>query len=135
MKAVSLSRKLTTVFVIAEYLLMICPVLAISYLVNAEASGYIDPENGVIVVDAGHGGIDGGANRDGIPEKAINLNLALKLKTLLEHKGFKVILPRDQDVSLDNLNQASGSRHERDLIARVAIINASNAADISQYPC
>ena len=43
----------------------------------------------VIVIDAGHGGIDAGASgEDGTSEKDINLAIALKLKEAIE-KGLK----------------------------------------------
>lgn len=122
-----LSQKSLRLVVAAEYVMMITLILAVCCFINFDASAYVEPVNGVIVIDAGHGGIDGGANRDGILEKDINLTLALKLKTLLEQRGFKVILTREQDISLDHLNQSSGSRHKRDLIARTDIINAGNA--------
>lgn len=52
-----------------------------------------------ILVDAGHGGEDPGAVSDysGIREKDINLNIALKLKELLEKENFKVLLTREDD--------------------------------------
>jgi N-acetylmuramoyl-L-alanine amidase len=111
----------------AEYLLMIVLVSLTCFFVDTRASASADPGAGVIVVDAGHGGIDGGANRGALLEKDITLDLVLKLKTLLERRGYSVVLTRDSDVSLDNLNRSSGSRHERDLIARADIVNASNA--------
>lgn len=85
---------------------------------------FVDPKSGIVVVDPGHGGIDGGANKDGILEKEINLAIGIKLKKQLQEKGYTVIMTRDEDVSLDN---SSKSRHQRDLNARAAIINNSNA--------
>jgi N-acetylmuramoyl-L-alanine amidase len=77
-----------------------------------------------IVIDAGHGGIDGGTyHRDGTLEKNINLQVALELKGLLERSGANVIMTRTKDVALDRLNNKSEYRHKRDLIARVDIIN------------
>ena len=40
-------------------------------------------DNKIIVIDPGHGGIDGGTNISGILEKDINLSVSLKLKDLL----------------------------------------------------
>ncbi|MDI3480685.1 MAG: N-acetylmuramoyl-L-alanine amidase [Tepidanaerobacteraceae bacterium] len=77
-----------------------------------------------IVIDAGHGGIDGGTyHKDGTLEKNINLQVALKIKNLMEKRGANVIMTRTQDVSLDSLNNKSDYRHKRDLIARSDIIN------------
>lgn len=77
-----------------------------------------------IVIDPGHGGVDGGTyHRDGTLEKNINLQVALKLKNLMEKRGANVIMTRTQDVALDRLNNKSEYRHRRDLIARTDIIN------------
>lgn len=82
----------------------------------------------VIVIDPGHGGIDGGANHsDGTLEKNINLEVALKLRSLLKKNGAKVIMTRSKDISLDHLNKESKSRHKRDLLSRLEIINKSDA--------
>ncbi|MEM1483553.1 N-acetylmuramoyl-L-alanine amidase [Oscillospiraceae bacterium PP1C4] len=54
-----------------------------------------------IVIDAGHGGIDGGAvGVDGIVEKNVNLSIALKLYDLFTINGFNAVLTRDKDISL-----------------------------------
>ena len=55
----------------------------------------------VIVVDAGHGGMDGGGvGVDGILEKDLNLQIAKKLENLLTEKGYSVVMTRTEDVSL-----------------------------------
>lgn len=52
-----------------------------------------------IVIDAGHGGFDrGGIPGQRVPEKAMNLDVALRLKPLLERAGYNVILTRSTDV-------------------------------------
>jgi N-acetylmuramoyl-L-alanine amidase len=53
-----------------------------------------------IVVDAGHGGKDLGANRNGVNEKDLNLTLAHMVREALEAKGFKVYMTRSTDVFL-----------------------------------
>lgn len=64
----------------------------------------VDPvENDVIIIDAGHGGMDGGAvGVSGVLEKNINLSIALKLKDIAEKDGKTVIMTRKNDVWLDN---------------------------------
>ena len=44
-----------------------------------------------VVIDAGHGGYDGGAvgRVSGIPEKGLNLDVAQKLRMLLENQGAR----------------------------------------------
>lgn len=91
------------------------------------ANTFSDPNSGIIVIDPGHGGIDGGTNKEGILEKEINLDIGKRLCFFLEQKGYKVIMTRNDDTSLDTLDSSSKSRHQRDLNARVNIINNSNA--------
>jgi N-acetylmuramoyl-L-alanine amidase len=78
-----------------------------------------------IIIDPGHGGIDGGTtDRTGFLEKNINLQLSGELKKILESKKAFVSMTRETDKSLDTRNKASASRHKRDLIARAAQFNS-----------
>lgn len=57
----------------------------------------------VIIIDAGHGGFDGGAVAvDGTVEKDINLKISLYLQEYLDVFGFDTLLTRDSDKSLEN---------------------------------
>ena len=63
-----------------------------------------DPNRVRIVLDPGHGGIDPGAERDGITEANLMLTFGLELQDVLRRAGgFDVILTRDGDyfVSLE----------------------------------
>lgn len=84
-------------------------------------------DNRIIVIDPGHGGIDGGTNFGDILEKNINLEVGLKLKDLLIKKGATVVMTREIDESLDDHIVGNGSRHREDLNTRVRIINESKA--------
>lgn len=55
-----------------------------------------------ILLDVGHGGIDGGAQPTGcdLDEAALNLQLAMKLKAELESMGVTVIMNRTTDISI-----------------------------------
>lgn len=56
-----------------------------------------------IIIDAGHGGFDGGAStKDGYHEKNINLAVSLYLNEYLKLFGFNTILTRDTDTSLED---------------------------------
>ena len=56
----------------------------------------------MILIDAGHGGIDGGAkSKNGTIEKEINLAIASKLKEKLSDSGYKVYMTREDDIELD----------------------------------
>ncbi len=62
------------------------------------------PENLRIVIDAGHGGSDNGAQGFGLKEKELALDIALRTRSILKKDGMSVFLTRnsDQDVSLTN---------------------------------
>ncbi|REE84437.1 N-acetylmuramoyl-L-alanine amidase [Paenibacillus taihuensis] len=73
-----------------------------------------------VLIDVGHGGIDGGAHHEEVLEKDINLAVAKKLYLLLQASGIRAILNRDADYALsdDNRWNPAGSRHRRDLSQR-----------------
>lgn len=85
----------------------------------------------VVVLDAGHGGEDGGAtSKNNISEADINLKITLKVQKLLEQSGATVILTRSDknaiyDLDKDTLREKKVS----DLKNRVKIGN-ENSADI-----
>jgi len=55
--------------------------------------------NKIVLLDAGHGGTDPGAQVSGVQEKSINLNITTKLKKLLDEDGsIRVYITRDKDV-------------------------------------
>lgn len=74
----------------------------------------------VVLIDAGHGGIDGGTNKGTILEKDINLAVAQKLYLLLRSQGITAVLNRTGDYALseDNRWHVTRSRHRRDLSQR-----------------
>ncbi|MEM5541988.1 N-acetylmuramoyl-L-alanine amidase [Sulfitobacter sp. AS92] len=51
-----------------------------------------------VVLDPGHGGIDPGAQREGLDEKDLMLNFARDLRDALRRKGVDVMLTRDDDL-------------------------------------
>ncbi len=58
-------------------------------------------EKPVIVLDAGHGGLDSGAvGVTGVLEKDVNLSVVLALREMLTMSGFEVVLTRDSDISI-----------------------------------
>jgi N-acetylmuramoyl-L-alanine amidase len=126
-------RKVKIIFLnkmsVAFAALIITALLIVPIVLCIELSSkdtFIDPKSGIIVVDPGHGGIDGGASKEGVLEKEINLDISKKLKSILEQKGYTIIMTREEDVSLDYLDNSKKSRHQRDLNARANIINKSN---------
>lgn len=83
-----------------------------------------------LVIDPGHGGIDGGAiSISGKKESDINLAIALKLQKLAEFYGVQTLMTREDDSMRTDMS--SYSEHE-DLVHRTEIINsAANGVLIS----
>ncbi len=81
----------------------------------------------VVILDAGHGGEDGGAvGVTGLVEKDLNLDLAKRLCALLEADGVRVIMTRTEDVLLyDRGVDYEGRKKVLDLAARQAIGDAN----------
>lgn len=80
----------------------------------------ITNEKPTVILDPGHGGIDGGTvSASGILEKDLNLSVTKILGEFLEAEGCRVIYTRTEDVLLDYGN--SSSRKVRDLSARVKL--------------
>jgi N-acetylmuramoyl-L-alanine amidase len=89
---------------IAWYVLIVGLIGIIAVLGFRKTSGRAvsaEPGKPVIILDPGHGGIDGGAvSKSGIVEKDINLSVALKLRELLRLSGYTVIMTRETDCSI-----------------------------------
>jgi len=74
-----------------------------------------------VVLDAGHGGKDKGAQFDGVYESEINLKLVQLLKEGLEEVGMHVILTRENEKDLSE--DGAFSRKSSDMKNRIKIIN------------
>ena len=83
----------------------------------------------IIVLDAGHGGEDGGAiGGEGTVEKDVNLAVMKKLQALLEQSGCTVITTRVEDISLhEKGDEKTGNRKIKDLNARKELPDKYNA--------
>ena len=78
-----------------------------------------------VIIDAGHGGVDGGTSADdGTLEKNLNLEIALKLNNMLKSMGVETVLTRDTDISVHD-DTAKTIRQEKvsDLKNRLDVIN------------
>ena len=121
---------------------IICISLAISFkhitLNNNVVVSAIPTESKLIIIDAGHGGMDGGAvGYDGVVEKNINLSIAKKLETMLVCCGFEVIMTREEDNMVgETLPETASIREKKvsDIKTRVSIINSHpNAVVLSVH--
>lgn len=86
-----------------------------------------------IVIDAGHGGIDGGATScSGVLESKLNLDIALKLEAVMQLLGFDTRMIRTTDISIYTEGNTIASQKVSDLKERVRIANETpNAILIS----
>lgn len=85
--------------------------------VNAEYKGFY------IIVDAGHGGMDGGTSAaDGTKEKDINLSISQKLNAMLIASGYKTVMLRNDDALIgDNSLPTIRGRKVSDIRKRLEI--------------
>lgn len=87
--------------IITAFLIILSAMLYLTFMANSSAAETSSNPfmRKTIIVDAGHGGDDGGAiGIDGTVEKDINLDIALKLEKILKFYGFNVIMTRTEDV-------------------------------------
>lgn len=116
---------------------LILKILALSLLVLIIAGAFwifgyfFIPENTVetvsdanktvtVVLDAGHGGNDPGANVGGVCEKDLNLQMVMKIKEFLELYNFEVVLTRNDDSLLADAESKNKKRD--DLLNRVKLV-------------
>ncbi len=82
-----------------------------------------------ILIDPGHGGEDGGAvSVTGRPESAYNLEIALRLRDLLQLLGYDTKMTRETDVSIYTKGETLSQKKASDLKERVRIANSAENA-------
>lgn len=105
---------------------MFCIVSAIfgSRAVSTLSEGAVVPNRTCIIIDAGHGGVDGGATScTGILESSLNLTIAVKLNDLMNFMGYKTKMIRDSDISVYTEGETIAAKKVSDLKNRVKIVN------------
>lgn len=93
-------------------------------------------DNQMLIIDAGHGGLDGGAIGNlGTTEDDITLAISLKMSMLCDFLGIKHILTRSDENSLDfNENVSIKENKVADTRARTKLVNSfENAVLISVH--
>lgn len=82
-----------------------------------------------IVIDAGHGGVDGGAiSISGLPESQYNLEISLKLEDLFHLLGFQTKMIRRTDISVYTSGDTIAAKKVSDLRQRVRLVNETENA-------
>ena len=79
----------------------------------------------VVILDPGHGGVDGGAQGNGIVEKEVNLAIAKKVREFCVLFGFEVQMTRQEDISIhDEGKETIRAQKNSDLKNRLAMMTA-----------
>lgn len=89
----------------------------------------------VIVIDAGHGGADGGGvSVGGVPEKGMNLDIATGLCDMMRIMGYEVIMTRTEDISIHD-EGVEGLKEQKlsDMKNRLELFNTPDAVCISVH--
>lgn len=95
---------------------------------TAVQTGAVEREH-TVIIDAGHGGIDGGATScTGILESRFNLEIALRLNDLMHLLGYKTVMIRTTDTSIYTEGNTIASQKVSDLNERVRIVNETEDA-------
>ena len=82
-----------------------------------------------IIIDAGHGGVDGGATScTGILESAYNLEIALRLNDLFQLLGYDTRMIRTSDISVYTKGETIAQKKMSDLKERVRVTNETENA-------
>ena len=97
-----------------------------------------NPVKDKIVLDAGHGGTDYGAIREGINEKDITLDITQRVDAILRSKGYRVSLVRSDDsyVSLEDraaFNESEGPEIFVSIHVNSAVSNDPNGIETHWY--
>ncbi|MCL2062686.1 MAG: N-acetylmuramoyl-L-alanine amidase [Firmicutes bacterium] len=113
-------KKRTLLTVVAA--IAVAVVIAVSASVGATAASKRRSTGRTVVVDAGHGGRDGGVSgkTTGVKESDINLAIAKSLRHFLERNGYTVIMTRQNSDGLYGMN--TQNRKLKDMEARRKII-------------
>lgn len=82
-----------------------------------------------IIIDPGHGGVDGGATScTGVLESKFNLEISLRLNDFLQFLGHRTIMIRKEDISVYTEGDTIARKKMSDLKERVRIINHTQDA-------
>ena len=104
-------------------LICICSIL-FCRIDTVKTNAIVNNDLPVIIIDAGHGGEDGGAvGIDGTFEKALNLQIALRVNDILSVFGYKTHLIRTTDTAIHTTGDTIRERKISDIHNRADMMN------------
>lgn len=119
-------RVKSIIFALVGFFVYVAVVIIAFYPGEKNEVGATPAEKYTVVIDAGHGGIDGGAEgvNTKVAESDINLALAESLAEILQRGGFNVVMTRTTSGGLYGLPVPGFKK--RDMQKRAEIINKSS---------
>lgn len=110
---------------------MLIPLSIIDTLPESILSRVEKPRPYTVIIDAGHGGHDSGAQRNGILEKNINLDIALRLKKILTSRGISALLTRKDDTFIELEDRSLIANNKPGAIFVSIHVNSASATDVN----
>lgn len=122
-------RKIRYISLLPIYLLVLASFLGIaiggSRAVTAWSANAPVTDRKTVVIDAGHGGVDGGTTScTGVLESRFNLEIALRLRDLMHLLGIETQMIRETDCSVYTQGDTISQKKISDLRERVRIVNS-----------
>lgn len=122
-----LMKKRTAAVICGAFILIAAAVCFLAFHQDKPAASLdrIPAQAAVLILDAGHGGEDGGAvSASGIPESRINLSIAQKTQILLTFLGQEAIMTREGEEAIYSPDaQTLREKKVSDLSNRVKLVN------------
>jgi len=104
---------------------------ATAVIIAIAIAAFVLNDTAQVVIDAGHGGKDVGAEYNGRYEKDDNLALALLVEDKLQEKGIDVALTRDDDTFISLAKRCRiANRKEAELFVSLHRNSAENARGV-----
>jgi len=128
LRVIIINRKILIISLVL-ILLVGAFIISLTYYQKTVSASTLPILNKVIIVDAGHGGVDGGAEgiNTGVYESHINLQIAERVKKFLEESGCLVLMSRDEDMGLYTPDGSIRKKKNEDLQNRKELFEKSDA--------
>ncbi len=114
------------------FLVLSCMILGALHTdkaVTAMAENQPMTQRKTVIIDPGHGGVDGGATScTGILESKFNLDISLRLRDVLHLLGIRTVMIRTVDESIYSEGDTIAAQKVSDLKQRVKIANGTSDA-------
>lgn len=128
------ARFLSCMYVLSLSLLLLFAVHGLRDTRTVSTTESVRP---IIILDPGHGGMDGGATgADGTLESELNLSISLKIDAVLGLLGENTLMTRDSDRDLSDEDAVSISQKKvSDIRNRVALVNSHPESILLSIHC